>query len=192
MARAMTLHGFDARFAGDADPWATFTARDEAVKREAVVRALGAGARGRVLEVAAGNGSNSQALASHAMRLDATEGTEAGTTLVRRAAGGRARVRVSRLVLPGRFPRATYDAVVVAEVLYYLTPRDMAAVARDVGRAVRPGGVLVLAHHRIDFHDFAQHAGGIHARFLRETGVRWTARAGRRTGKWIVRGYRRG
>lgn len=187
--RAITLEGFDSRFAGDADPWATFTARDEAVKREAIVRAMGS--QGRVLELAAGNGSNSVALARRALRLDATEGTEAGSRLVRNAVGEDPRVSVSRLVLPGRFPRATYDAVIVAEVLYYLQPRAMAAVARDVARALRPGGVVVLAHHRIQFHDFAQHAEGIHERFLRATGVRWVAGSGRRTGKWIVRGYRR-
>jgi SAM-dependent methyltransferase len=187
--RPISLQGFDSRFAGDADPWATFTARDEAVKREAIVRAMAS--RGRVLELAAGNGSNSVALAARALRLDATEGTEAGTRLVRDVVGDDPRVAVSRLVLPGRFPRATYDAVVVAEVLYYLQPRAMAAVARDVARALRRGGVMVLAHHRITFHDFAQHAPGIHERFLRDTGVRWMPEHGRRTGKWIVRGYRR-
>jgi SAM-dependent methyltransferase len=187
MKRAMTLDGFDRRFAGDADPWATFTARDEAVKRRAIMHAMGVGSRGRVLELAAGNGSNSVALAGCALRLDATEGTAAGTKLVREATGSDARVRVTELALPARFPRVTYDAVIVAEVLYYLSPRDMAAVARDVGRAVRAGGVLVLAHHRVDFHDFAQHAQGIHERFLKDSGVAWTGGVGRRTGKWVVR-----
>lgn len=192
MSRAISLGGFDERFAGDADPWGTFTARDEAVKRDAILHATGAGVRGRVLELAAGNGSNSVALAARALRLDATEGTAAGTKLVAKAVGADPRVTVERLVLPGRFPRATYDAAIVAEVLYYLSARDMAAVARDVGRALRPGGVLVLAHHRIDFHDFAQHAHGIHERFLGETGVGWHALTGRRRAKWVVRGYRRG
>lgn len=192
MSRAIDLQGFDARFARDADPWGTFTARDEAVKREAIVRAIGPAVRGRVLELAAGNGSNSVALAARSLRLDATEGTAAGTALVRQAVGGDTRVTVSQLVLPARLPRARYDAVVVAEVLYYLSERAMAAVARDVGRALRAGGVLVLAHHRIDFHDFAQHAAGIHGRFLEESGVAWRPDTGRRTGKWIVRGYRRG
>lgn len=191
MKRPMTLDGFDQRFAADGDPWATFTARDEALKRRAIMHAVRAGVRGRVLELAAGNGSNSVALADIALRLDATEGTAAGTKLVRKAVAGDARARVAELVLPGRFARVTYDAVIVAEVLYYLSPRDMAAVARDVGRAVRPGGVLVLAHHRIDFHDFAQHADGIHERFLKDSGVRWRGIAGRRTGKWVVRRYER-
>lgn len=192
MTRAITLDGFDAMFAGDDDPWSTFAKRDEAHKREAILHALGPGPFARVLELAAGNGSNSVALAKRALRLDATEGTDTGTALTRKAVGDDPRVHVDRVVLPGRFPRTTYDAIVVAEILYYLSPRAMAQVARDTAAALRPGGVLVLAHHRIDFHDFAQHADAIHARFLRDTRAPWCAGQGTRTGKWKVRGYSRG
>lgn len=191
MTRAITLAGFDDTFARDADPWRTFAARDEAVKREAILHALGAAVQGRVLELAAGNGSNSVALSKRALRLDATEGTPTGTALIRKAVGDNPRVRVVQLVLPGRFPRSSYDAVVVAEILYYLSPRAMAQTARDIVRALRPGGVLVLAHHRIDFHDFAQHAAHIHGRFLRDSRADWRESVGTRTRRWIVRSYTR-
>nr|WP_281422880.1 class I SAM-dependent methyltransferase [Sphingomonas yunnanensis] len=139
------------------------------------------------MELAAGNGSNSRALAARALRLDATEATEAGTRLVEAALLGRgARARAIRLTVPARFPRPRYDAVVVAELLYYLDPSAMARTARDVACALRPGGMLVLAHHRIDFHDFAQHAASLQRRFLRATGRRWRTRPVRRTGRWVV------
>lgn len=189
--RPITLAGFETTFGQDADPWRTFSDRDEAAKRRAILHALGPGPFGRVLELGAGNGSNSVVLAARALRLDATEGTEAGTRLVARALGAGSRHRPARLVLPGAFPRQTYDAVLVAEILYYLSPQVMNRVARDVARALHPGGRLVLAHHRIDFHDFAQRAAGIHARFLRATGMRWSRGVGTRTGRWLVAGYRR-
>ncbi|WP_341209315.1 class I SAM-dependent methyltransferase [uncultured Sphingomonas sp.] len=185
--RAITLDGFERTFAADPDPWRTFSDHDEAVKRAAIVHALGAGAHGRVLELASGNGSNSRALMSRALRLDATEATAEGTRLVAAALTSRGtRARAIRLAVPGRFPRAQYDAVVVAELLYYLTARAMAQTAHDVARALRPGGTLVLAHHRIDFHDFAQHAAEIQRRFLTQTGRRWHVRTVRRTKRWIV------
>lgn len=187
--KPIDLDGFDAKFGSNDDPWSTFTNADEARKRAGIVHALGAGRTARVLELAAGNGSNSVALTRHALRLDATEGTSSGTDLILRAVGHDPRVRVERLVLPGRFPRATYDAIVVAEVLYYLSPRDLACVARDVGAALRRGGRLVLAHHRVDYPDFVQHAHGIHERFLDESGVGWAARPGVRTGRWRVQSY---
>ena len=186
---AIGLTGFADKFRADADPWATFSNADEALKRRAILRALGPGPWGRVLELGAGNGSNSAALADRALRLDATEGTSEGTKLVTRALDGRARAHASVLAVPGRFPRPTYDAVVVAELLYYLSPRAMAATARDVAAALRPGGRLVLAHHRIDYYDFAQHADGIHGRFLTDTRAGWRTAGGYRTGRWIVSGW---
>ena len=190
--RPITLDGFEQTFQGSNDPWATFTARDEAVKRGAILHALGTGPWGRVLELGAGNGSNSVPLAGRALALDATEGTAAGTELTRRALAGSRHADAVQLALPGRFPRPRYDAIVIAELLYYLPPRAMARVARDAARALRPGGRLVLAHHRIDFHDFAQHAAGIHQRFLGETGCHWRRVTAVRNGRWIVTGYRAG
>lgn len=189
--KPIDLAGFEQKFAGNADPWSTFTNRDEAHKRRAILHGLGAGPNGRVLELAAGNGSNSVALAQRALRLDATEGTLSGVDLVRRAVGIDPRVRVQRLVLPGRLPAARYDAAIVAEVLYYLSAHALQQVARDVAAALRNGGRLVLAHHRVDYPDFVQHAAHIHARFLAATGVRWRRVGDIRTGRWRVQSYER-
>lgn len=190
--KTIGLDGFDRKFAGSDDPWDTFSNRDEARKRRAILHAMGAGPVGRVLELAAGNGSNSVALSRRALRLDATEGTKSGTDLVRRAVGHHARVRVRQVVLPAAFPARVYDAAVVAEVLYYLSPRDMAQVARDVATRLRPGGRLVLAQHRVDYPDFVQHAHGIHERFLAASGAAWCRQNSVRTGRWRVESYLRG
>lgn len=185
--RAITLEGFERTFTADPDPWATFSDRDEAVKRRAILHAMGPGPWGRVLELAAGNGSNSAPIAKRALRLDATEATAAGTRLVEAALAGRhRRARAVRLAVPAPFPRPTYDIVVIAELLYYLTPDAMRRTARDIGRGLRPGGVLVLAHHRIDFHDFAQHARHLHRIFLAATRRGWRVRTVRQNRRWVV------
>ncbi|MEJ8630700.1 class I SAM-dependent methyltransferase [Sphingomonas sp. I4] len=142
------------------------------MKRAAILHGLGAGPLGRVLELASGNGSNSRAIAPRARRLDATEGTIEGTRLTAQAIAAWPRARAIPLVLPGGFPRPTYDAVVIAELLYYLSPHAMRQVAAQVAASLRPGGRLILAHHRVDYYDFVQHAAAIQARFLRLTGWR--------------------
>lgn len=190
--KPIDLAGFDRKFTDNEDPWRTFSDRDEAYKRRAILHGLGPGPIGRVLEVAAGNGSNSVALARAALRLDTTEGTASGTALVRRAVGDDPRVRVTQLVLPGRFPGTIYDAVVVAEILYYLSPSAMAQVARDVAAHLQIGGRLVLAHHRVDYPDFVQHAHAIHDRFLAASGAAWRHGIDVRTGRWRVQSYVRG
>ena len=184
--KPINLAGFEAKFGADCDPWSTWTDRDEAVKRAAILHALGPGPLGRVLELGAGNGSNSRSLATRALRLDATEATAEGTRLVARAVEGEHRARASKLVVPASLPRPTYDAIVIAELLYYLSSRDMTALARQVAVRLRPGGRLVLAHHRITFYDFLQHAAGIHERFMAGSGTTWQCRTVRRTGSWRV------
>ena len=185
--KPIDLAGFEAKFAANADPWSTWSSRDEAVKRDAILHALPPGVQWRMLELGAGNGSNSRPLAARALRLDATEATGEGTRLVADAIARRgARARAIRLAVPDALPRTRYDAIVVAELLYYLDRRGMATLAGQVARALRPGGTLVLAHHRITFYDFVQHADRIHDRFLRQTGVEWEVRTTRRTGRWSV------
>jgi SAM-dependent methyltransferase len=183
---AINLAGFEAKFVGNDDPWSTWDARDEVLKRRAILHGLGS-PLGRVLELGAGNGSNSRSLAARALRLDATEATATGTDLVHRALRGKTpRARALRLIVPDAPPRPTYDAIVIAELLYYLDRRTMGRLARQVARRLRAGGTLVLAHHRITFYDFVQHADGIHRRFLAGTGARWTIRPVRSTGNWQV------
>ena len=182
----ITLAGFETVFDANDDPWRTLSSRDEAVKRRAVVRALGTRRLGRVLELGAGNGSNSVALARRALRLDATDGAPSAVDLIGRALTGEPTARALLLPLPARAPNPRYEAVIVAELLYYLSPAAMIEVAREVVRVLPCGGVLALAHHRVQFHDFAQHATGIHQRFLQATRSKWRVRNIAQTRRWAV------
>jgi SAM-dependent methyltransferase len=184
--RAIGPGGFEARFAADPDPWATRTARDEAVKREAVLRALGPGRRGRVLELGCGNGSTTRALAGRALALRAVDASPSAVALAGAATAGEGAVRVERRLLPGPLPGGPFDAVVIAELLYYLASPAAARLARAVAAALAPGGALVLAHHRVPFHDVSQPPEGVHDRFLAASGARWRRVPGRRTARWRV------
>jgi 2-polyprenyl-3-methyl-5-hydroxy-6-metoxy-1,4-benzoquinol methylase len=184
--RAITLSGFADKFAQDADPWNTWNAPDEVLKRRAILHALPSRISGRMWELGAGNGSNSRALATRSLRLDATEATKEGTELVAQAVADSAGARAVQLIVPAPPPSASYDVIVIAELLYYLDARAMAILARQVAARLRPGGSVVLAHHRITFYDFAQHADGIQERFLAATGLKWKRRVVRQTRRWVV------
>lgn len=188
MSRRIHLAGFDATFAAHPDPWRTHTARDEASKRQAILRALGRGRTGRVLELGCGNGSNSVRLARRALYLSACDGTVTATRLTRAALAEAPGARVCTCVLPNQFPRGRFEAIVIAELLYYMLRWQMQQLARRVARALVPGGRVVLAHHHIDFHDTAQTARAIHGRWLAATQQAWTRRYTQRNHRWMVDG----
>lgn len=187
--KPIKLGGFEATFAANPDPWNTFDAPDERRKRLAILHQLGPAVTGRVLELASGNGSNTAALAARALRLDATDGAPAAVALTAKAALPSRRVHVSQLILPRRFPAATYDTIVAAEILYYLTEHDLKATAREVARRLRRGGRLVLAHHHLPFADAALLPATIHARFLAALPFPVRRVRALRTARWRVETY---
>lgn len=187
MAKPITLAGFEATFVGNPDPWNTFAATDERRKRHAIFHALGPHRFGRVLELASGNGSNTRALATRALRLDATDGAPRAVELTRAVVADMPRAAVRHLALPGRFPHPRYDAIVAAEILYYLSPGAMTVVVGEIARALRPGGRLVLAHSHIRFADAAQSPMGVHDRFVRALSLRRARHV--RTERWNVDAY---
>lgn len=190
--RPIDVQGFEDKFAGDPDPWQTWSGRDEVLKRNAILHGLPSAKTGRMLELGAGNGSNSRALARRSLRLEATDATREGTRLIAETLAPFApRASAYQLIVPAPPRSAKYDTIVVAELLYYLSVRDMDLLARQVAAGLGRGGTLVLAHHRISFYDFVQHAERIHDRFLDATQVAWRSRIVRRTGNWIVQSCRR-
>ena len=162
MSAPIRIDGFEAVFRTDPDPWGTWERRDEAVKRDAILRACGR-VRGRALELACGNGSNTAGLARTSLRLLALDGAPSAVALTR-ARVPNARVEVRKAVLPGGMPRRAFDLIVIAELLYYLRPEEIAALGRRLNLA--PGGRLVLAHHHVDFPDTSSRPTGVHARLV--------------------------
>tara|TARA_B100000949_G_scaffold73801_1_gene65825 strand:- start:938 stop:1537 length:600 start_codon:yes stop_codon:yes gene_type:complete len=190
---AISLAGFAEKFDADADPWDTWSARYEAVKRGALAKAIGAGRFGRGIELAAGNGSNTPMIAQHTRRLIATEGTRSGTELVRQVAADLPRVRVVHHDVAARLPGNAFDLIVIAELLYYLGPQPFAMLAAEVSRTLVPGGRLVLLHHAENFPDRARSAARVHRDFMaRLGGVPMKKRHRATARRWRVEAWERG
>ena len=57
-------------------------------------------------------------------------------------------VRFLRMRVPGGWPDRTFDLIVLSEVLYFLSPADIAAVADRSADSLAPGGVVLLVNWR--------------------------------------------
>ncbi|MGB3627141.1 MAG: class I SAM-dependent methyltransferase [Henriciella sp.] len=161
------------------------------MNRTHLAQAAGPGKHGRVLEVAAGNGSNTPMLAARALRLTVTEGTPSGAELTRQAIEGIERTSVHQLDLADRFPGDRYDLIVISEVLYYLPDRSFRALASEVSRTLRPAGTLVLAHHTVFFDDALRDGRGVHRQFLGEVAADLACAFRRRTRRYVIERLRR-
>lgn len=181
-----TLAHFEDVFLRSADPWQTRVSRAEMAKRDTVLALLGSRRHGRILELGCGNGSNSIALARRTISLDACDGAEMALKRAAALTDNIANVHLYHTTLPARFPSDRYDVVVIAELLYYLNDHCLACVMREIDRTLRPGGLLVLCHHHIQFADATQRQSGLHTRFSRKSRHGWVTSAFRRTARWTA------
>ncbi|AGL15902.1 SAM-dependent methyltransferase [Actinoplanes sp. N902-109] len=87
-------------------------------------------------------------LATRCDALLAVDAVPAAVEQARAAVAGLPGVRVAEAVLPADLPDATFDLIVVGDLLYYLSAEDLAATADGLVERLEPGGDLVLVHFR--------------------------------------------
>lgn len=140
---------FDRLFADGADPWGFETSDYERAKFDATIAALGDRRFGHALEIGCAFGVLSERLAVRCGRLTALDvsGVAVTRALERAGASGFAkRARFLRAEVPGEWPAGCYDLVVLSEVLYFLDPHEVDAVARLCARDLAPDGTCLVVN----------------------------------------------
>lgn len=170
--RVIDPAGFEALFRSDVDPWDYAASPFEAYKRGVLLRACGAGIRGRGLELACANGETTRHLARRCLDLIAVDASPTAVKEARKRLEGHQRVHVGEALLPRDFPRGRFDLIVVSELLYYLRRGDADRLVALLARSVSPGGRIVLLHHHVDFDDAAQKPDRAQKRAARQLSAR--------------------
>ncbi|SCX50141.1 Nodulation protein S (NodS) [Klenkia marina] len=150
---------FDDLYAAAEDPWSLRTRWYERRKYALTAGVLPRERYAEGLEVGCSVGE----LTAHlAPRCDRFTAWDASTAAVATAATRNPGVAVERRVVPvDRLPEV--DLLVLSEVLYYLSPADLAALLDQVRTAVRPGGTLLAVHWRHPVADYPQTGDAVHA-----------------------------
>ena len=162
---------FDALYQRSADPWAFETSPYEREKYAATLAALPAPRYRRALEIGCSIGVLTQLLAA---RCDALVAMDPAIRALKRA---RARcrdlpqVRFSKGQAPGDWPEGRFDLILLSEVVYYLSPGDVAALAARVVASLAPGWHVELVHW-VRETDYPLSGDEAAERFLAETGSR--------------------
>ena len=121
-----------------ADPWAFRTSAYEQEKYRRTIAALGERRFRSGFEPGCSIGVLTRMLARRCDALLAADIVEEPLHTARRYAADLPWVRFARLRIPAEWPDGRFDLIVLSEVLYFLSPRDIATVAARVLDSARP------------------------------------------------------
>jgi SAM-dependent methyltransferase len=137
---------FDKIYAADGDPWGYTTSAYERHKYAATMAALPRAHFGCAFEPGCSIGVLTRMLAPRCTHLVAADISEASLDRARAWCRGVRNVSFRRMLIPARWPRGTFDLIVLSEVLYYLSRGDVRDTVRRRLPALRAGGVVIIVH----------------------------------------------
>ena len=87
-------------------------------------------------------------LAERCDELLSVDCVDEAVATARAEVGSLPHVRVEPAMLPADLPDATFDLIVLGDLLYYLSAADLEAVIEGLVQRLEPGGDLVAVHFR--------------------------------------------
>lgn len=137
---------FQRLYATDPDPWRFATSPYEAAKYKATLAALPRAHYRSAFEIGCAGGVLTRQLAGRCSHLLAVDVSEDVLAQARARSANQPHVAFRQMTVPGEWPDAVFDLVVLSEVGYYLGDADFAGLGDRLDAAVEPGGHLVLVH----------------------------------------------
>lgn len=139
---------FQRLYDADPDPWGFRTSRYEQAKYRRTIEALGPQRFVSGFEAGCSVGVLTRMLASRCDALLAVDIVEQPLRMARAACANQPWVRFGRMQIPGEWPAVRFDLIVLSEVLYFLSPIDIAATADHAATCLGSNGVVVLVNWR--------------------------------------------
>jgi SAM-dependent methyltransferase len=139
---------FQSMYDADPDPWRFRTSDYEQAKYRRSLEALPPRRFGSAFEVGCSIGVLTQLLAPRCNALLGVDIVEQPLGAARAACADQPWVRFQRMQVPGDWPDEVFDLIVLSEVLYFLSRREVGAVAERVRSTLDPNGLVLLVNWR--------------------------------------------
>jgi len=152
------------------DPWRFETSEYEQAKYAATLAALPRARYRRGLEIGCSIGVLTERLASRCDSLLATDLSETALARARARCRHQPRVEFRCMTMPRDLPEGGFDLIVLSEVGYYWSQRDLATMAGFAAERLEVGGDLVLVHWIEGGDDKPLDGNQVHDRFAAEPG----------------------
>ena len=170
-ARDLDAEFFEDSYRRRPDPWRLETRWYEARKRALTLAVLPDERYRTALEIGCSIGMLTEALATRADDLLATDVAPAAIAQARRRTAALPHVRYLEHDVADGVPGGPFDLVVLSEVAYYLRRPRLRAVARDLAAALTPTGTLVACHWRHPVADYPLTGDDVHRTLAAELGL---------------------
>lgn len=135
-------------YARSDDPWAFRTSAYEQEKYQRTIAALGGRRFRSGFEPGCSIGVLTRMLAGHCDALLAADIVDEPLRTARVFCNDLTWVHFVRMRIPTEWPDGRFDLIVLSEVLYFLSPRDIAGVAAGVLAAIDTDGVVLSVNWR--------------------------------------------
>lgn len=148
------------------DPWNFESSQYEREKYLASLAALPLERYHRAFEVGGSIGVLTRMLADRCDRLLSIDVSSLAQGRAQARCADQPQVEFQIMQFPGETPNQTFDLIVLSEVGYYLSEKDL-LIARDwIVNALRPGGNLLLVHWTPWVEDYPLTGDEVHDIFL--------------------------
>ena len=137
---------FDQLFAENPDPWDIDTSDYERSKREAVLAALAKRRFARMLEVGCAGGALTERLAELASSIVALDVSTKAIDLAARRLPRCDSVEFVVAEVPDYWPAGQFDAVILSEVLYFLSVGEIRQVSQLAHESLTGNGLCLLVN----------------------------------------------
>ncbi len=141
---------FERLYRTNPDPWNYATSPYEQKKYAATMAGLQRPRYDSTIEVGCSIGVLSDQLRHRCDRFLGLDLSPTALALAKRRLGHCRNVALRSVEVPRLWPRRRADLIVLSEILYYLSPTELSALARHIDRSLVPGGEVVVVAWRKD------------------------------------------
>ncbi len=162
---------FDAKYAASADPYGLGSRWYERRKHAISVAMLPRERYASAFEPGCSIGVLTAMLAPRCDHLLSCDVAEAAVRAAADRTAGSPQVRVERRAVPGDWPPGRFGLIVLSEILYYLSDRDLDRTLGLALTALDPGGTLLAVHGRRRMGHHPQTGDEVHAAIATRPGL---------------------
>lgn len=138
---------FDALYGKSSDPWGFETSAYERRKYDLTLASLPDRRFGQAFELGCSIGVLTVALAERCDRILAGDCSAPAIEIARTKRGHHPNVTFRQMRAPGQLPSGSYDLIVLSEVLYFLAPDDLGAVAAFARNSLAADGIICVVNY---------------------------------------------